>query len=174
MAGNESGRFDWEKAMLVQASHLSTAEKTVRDQFVDQYMLDRDAHGACLRIGYTGPLAVQKAFEFMDEPYVRQRIAHLEFMEEEDPKGALCRKRKIIEASLMREAHRFTSDKSHSSRVKALVALAGIYDMNAPIRTKSEVTHRGGVMLIPAVASVDDWEKAAVSSQEKLIADARH
>lgn len=172
MAGNESGRRDWEQQMLT--ASMSPAEKTIRDQFVDQYMLDRDAYGACVRIGYVGPLAVQKGFEFMEESYVRQRIAHFEFMEDENPKEALRRKQKIVEASLLREAHRFGSDKSHAARVKALTTLAAIYDMNAPVKTRTEVTHRGGVMLIPAVASVEQWEQAAISSQEKLISDARN
>lgn len=43
-------------------------------------------------------------------------------------------------------------------------------------RDKQEIenTHtlKGGVMMVPIASSVEDWEKAAAASQEKLMADA--
>jgi hypothetical protein len=48
-----------------------------------------------------------------------------------------------------------------------------VYGMDAPTRIKQEVEHRGGVMMVPVIASMDDWERTAVASQVALAEAAR-
>lgn len=40
--------------------------------------------------------------------------------------------------------------------------------MDAPTKIKSEVALRGGVMMVPGIANLEDWEKAAQASQTQL------
>jgi hypothetical protein len=132
MAGNESGR-NWEQTLLIDASHLSPGERAVRDKFVEEYLLDRDPTAACLRIGYDGPLAIQRGFEFLEESYVQKRIAYLDYhFEQEDPEAAQKRERRILKASLMREAHYRGPGSTHAARVAALSKLAQLARMDAP------------------------------------------
>jgi hypothetical protein len=39
---------------------------------------------------------------------------------------------------------------------------------------ESTVTHRGGVLMVPMIADVNNWEDVAQTSQKKLVSDARH
>ena len=34
------------------------------------------------------------------------------------------------------------------------------------------INHKGGVMAVPGIAAIDDWEAQAMKTQEKLTADA--
>lgn len=162
----------WDTSVM--QSELSPAEKELRDKFVDQYLIDMDQVAAAMRIGFMRRVALTYSAQFMDEPYVVQRIADKQRAMVENPKEEAKKRKVDIEASLWREAHYRGPDSSHSARVSALAKLCNINDMDGTAKVKSEVTHRGGVMLVPAIASVDDWEKAATASQEKLISEARH
>lgn len=73
----------------------------------------------------------------------------------------------------MREAHYRGPGSSHAARVAALGKLASIRDMDAPTKIKADLSMRGGVMMIPAIANLEDWEKAAQASQSSLQEDAK-
>jgi hypothetical protein len=43
----------------------------------------------------------------------------------------------------------------------------------ADARVATGMARRGGVMIVPGIASIEDWEREAMASQAKLIAEAR-
>jgi len=153
------------------AAELSAKEKELRDKFVDEYLLDFDQTAAAIRVGFSASFAQTYAEKFMSEPYVRQRIAALQTALAEDDKLEAELDRRRIRAALMREAHYRGPGSSHAARVSALAKLASILDMDAPTKIKSDVTMRGGVMMVPAIASLEEWEKAAQASQGDLQKD---
>ena len=153
------------------AQDLSGKEKELRDKFVDEYLLDFDQTAAAIRIGFSASFAQTYAEKFMTEPYVRQRIAALQTAMAEDEKIEAELDRRRIRAALMREAHYQGPGSSHAARVSALSKLASIRDMDAPTKIKSEVALRGGVMMVPGIANLEDWEKAAQASQTQLQED---
>ena len=153
------------------AQDLSGKEKELRDKFVDEYLLDFDQTAAAIRIGFSASFAQTYAEKFMTEPYVRQRIAALQTAMAEDEKIEAELDRRRIRAALMREAHYRGPGSSHAARVSALAKLASIRDMDAPTKIKSEMTMRGGVMMVPGIANLEDWEKAAQASQGDLQKD---
>ena len=153
------------------APELSMSEKRLRDQFVEQYMIDFNQRAAAIRIGFSASFAGEYAQRFMDEPYVRMAIANKQKAIAEDPKAESEETKRRIRAALLHEAHYTGPGSSHAARVSALAKLAAFYGMDAPIKTQNEHLHRGGVMCVPAIASVEEWEKAATESQEKLRKD---
>lgn len=167
MADDKAGSM-WDK--LVMTQELSPAEKALRDRFVTEYLVDYDAWAAAVRIGFLSTVAVQYAQMLLQEAYVQQEIRRLTIGESKDEKAAIKERRRQVEAGLLREAHRMGPGSSHMGRVQALKALAKIHDMEAPTRIKNDVTHKGGVMMIPAIANIEDWEKQAAEHQDKLIA----
>lgn len=171
MANDTPGQNFWDE--LVMQPVLSQAEKALRDKFVDEYLLDFDSYAAALRVGFLKSVANEYASQFMEDVYVRQRIMQRQTQTEASPKEATKMRRRLTEMALLREANYRGEGASHSARVSALAKLASIYDMDAPLKTKSEITHRGGVMMIPAIANLDDWEKAAQASQQQLVDEAR-
>lgn len=162
----------WDPSVM--QSELSPAEKELRNKFVDQYLIDMDPVAAAMRIGFMRRVAITYGNQFLDEPYVIQRITDRQRSAAENPKEARKARQADIEAGLWREAHYRGPDSSHSARVSALAKLCNINDMDGTTKVKADMTHRGGVMLVPAIASIEEWEKAATSSQERLISEARH
>ncbi len=73
--------------------------------------------------------------------------------------------------ALMKEAH--NQFNSGAARVAALAKLMSHYGMDAPAKTQNEHLHRGGVMMVPAIADINDWELAATNSQTRLVQEAR-
>lgn len=164
----EIAGFWAEEAM---AQDLSPKEKELRDKFVDEYLIDFDQTAAAIRIGFSASFAQTYAEKFMTEPYVRKAIAIRQHAMAEDDKIEADQDRRRIRAALMREAHYRGPGSSHAARVSALAKLASIRDMDAPTKIKSELTMRGGVMMVPGIANLEDWEKAAQASQTDLQKD---
>lgn len=159
------------QAQQVALQSLSANERAVRDKFVKEYLYDYNQVEAAIRIGFPASFAASYAERFMGEPYVLQKIAEAE-LADADELEQLETDRRRIRAALLREAHFIGPGASHAARVNALGKMASILDMDAPVKIKSETTVRGGVMAVPAIASLEEWEKAAVSSQQKLQQDA--
>jgi len=55
-----------------------------------------------------------------------------------------------------------------SARVAAVRELAAIRGFHAPVKSQVDLNTRTGVMQVPAVASLDEWEAAATASQNAL------
>ena len=153
------------------AQDLSPKEKELRDKFVTEYLMDYDQTGAAIRIGFSASFAQTYAEKFMTEPYVRKKIADMQNALAEDDKLEVELDRRRIRAALMREAHYRGAGSSHAARVSALSKLAQIRDMDAPTKIKADMNLRGGVMMVPAIANIEEWESAAQASQTNLQKD---
>ena len=117
------------------ADTLTKQERALRQGFVEQYLVDYDAIGAAIRLGYQEAFAQQYAKQFLAEPYtlrlIKEKEAEFGILTEED------QHRKKIVAGLYREAHsRFNSG---SARVAALTQLAKIIGIEAPVKTEQQV-----------------------------------
>lgn len=156
---------------------LSDRERALRDLFVREYFVDYNPFAACLRCGFMRSFAQEYAEKFMGEPYVRQQLA---IMEQTAPlpnagnKDADDFNRQRIVQGLFREAHNMTSNAS--ARVSALKELAEIYKLKEPVKAPEPKGKkaRGGIIQIPAIADVTQWEDVAVVTQEKLVEDVRN
>jgi hypothetical protein len=153
------------------AKELSASEKELRDKFVEQYIFDFDRVAAALRIGFLPSFALEWSQKFLDEPYVRLKIAEALKAKAEDEAVEDAETKRRIRASLLREANYRGAGSSHAARVGALSKLSSLYGMDAPIKTNQEITHRGGVMAVPGIADASAWEDAAQASQTKLRTD---
>lgn len=144
-------------------------EKRVKDAFCKEYLYDNNAIAACMRIGFMQPFASQFAKQFMNEAYVWWKLRQLTSDKDADDEQAQNEEVNFIKQSLIRESNYHGADSSHGARVQALGKLVAIRGMEQPKKTEVEVTHKGGVMLIPPMANIEQWEDDATASQEKLI-----
>jgi hypothetical protein len=154
------------------AADLTHREKTLRDHFVNEYLVDYDQKSAAIRIGYGSSYAHEMSVRLMQCPYVLQQISLKEANTEEED-AAIMRKRIIT--GLIREANFKGPGCSPSARVAALSKLAAIQGMDAPARSKLELTGAdgqplgGGMFVVPGIISVEDWEKLAMAQQTALV-----
>lgn len=159
--------------LLVNNEDPTGPEKAIRDKFVEEYVKDFDAFHAAIRTGFLRDFASDYSSKFLGEPYVQRLIAEARRAtvapEDEDIDSD---KQEIINA-LRREANYHGPGSSHAARVSALSKLTAILGMDAPTRSINENIHRGGVMVVPAATNLEEWEKAAMKSQQDLVNDAR-
>lgn len=163
MAENTSGPI-WGDARVME-SGMSPGEKALRDKFINEYLVDFDEYRAALRVGFLPSVAATYCKQFMNEGYVQREIARLQREQQLDPKEQQERDRELT-LSTLRQA---MQNGPYASRVQAAAKFSAILGLDAPIKTQNENIHKGGVMMVPAIANVEDWEKAAQSSQEKLV-----
>ena len=157
------------------ATNYTHREKALRDSFVSEYLVDQDAYGAAIRVGYPAPIAKEYCVRFMQEPYVLQQIAKRGAPAADSPDAVEEAKARII-AGLTREANYRGAGSSQSARVAAFGKLASIYGMDAPTRTQTELTGpdgqplNGGMFVVPGIISIEEWEKNAEAQQAALVA----
>lgn len=150
---------------------MNEREKALRDLFVSEYMIDYDQIKAAQRCGFHQQFAIEYGKKFMEEPYVQKRINEIKFADTNPAELAKFDKKRI-KAALMYEAHYRGPGSSASARVAALGKLALLEGMEAPKKTENTHVHRGGVMAVPGIANLEQWEATASASQDKLVTDA--
>lgn len=157
----------WDPSVMQQA--LSPLEKDLRERFVVEYVKDYDPVAACVRIGFMKGVAVRYGHQFLDEPFVQQLLDKHE-RQQTDPKVV----ERNIRALAWKEANSRGEGTSQSARIAALSLLADLHGLKAPTKIKAELSQTTGVFVVPAIASLEDWEKAAANAQERLMANVRH
>jgi hypothetical protein len=169
---DDDSKFDTQWMLSVaMAPELSDREKALRDLFCAEFLVDEHPIKAALRCGFQEAFAKEYAARFMNEPYVQRKIQDLKHapvdmgkMEEYD--------KQTVRAVLRREMQNEGS--TGAARVQAAAKMASILGMDKPVEVKNEHTHKGGVLMVPTIANINDWEAAAVASQAQLASDARH
>jgi phage terminase small subunit len=147
------------------ADALGVREKKIRDQFVREYLVDMDPLAAAIRCGYMQAFAKEYALKFMAEPYVQQMIqeGHGQLLSDD---GIL---KQVVKHDLLKAARYYGEGASHSARVSALAHLAKILGMDTAAKAEEqEQAHRGGVMQVPTIANITEWEAAAAAQQAEL------
>ena len=169
----ENGMFWGDGNSGETALPITAQERELRDMFVREYLKDHDYRGAAIRTGFLPQFADQYAKQFAEDPYVRKQIdmeMTRPLTKEEEAEHERVMKR-IIDARLLKAACYEGHGASHGARVSALSKLATIYGMDAPLKVEQTIQHKGGVMMVPGIAAVEDWETLALKSQEKLTSE---
>ena len=158
----------------------SPQDLELRDQFVRYYMLNYDAYGSCIRLGFEPEAAFELSKEYMSDPYVLTSITKAENArqgvksDENDlsvlPNGFVPHDEETdkqrIKSALFKEGFFRGPGSSHAARVAALKTLAQIYELDKEEKKVEKVA--SNVMVVPAMGSVDSWEQSASEQQEKL------
>lgn len=153
---------------------LTPQEKKTRDHFVREYQVDHNKLLAAIRMGYPRNLSANYGDMLFNDAYVQQRLAKAE-LKLDTPEDEAAIKQKVLQG-LLREADYTGPGASQSARVAALGRLATIFGMDAPTRSKTELTGAdgqplgGGVFVVPGIMSTEEWEKAAAAQQAALTA----
>lgn len=156
------------------AAEMPARARLIRDRFVEEYMVDYNAQAAAARIGYNASISKEYGARFMQEPYVLQQIKLKSTTPTDESPDVM--KQRIIQG-LLREANYFGAGSTASARVAALGRLATIQGLDAPSRSRTELTgadgqplNAGGVFVVPGLMTTEEWEQAAKAQQAQLTA----
>lgn len=86
-----------------------------------------------------------------------------------DDTSPLCQKKVTTVKTFKDGSQTETTTLESVSKMDAAKTLIRMKGWDAPV--KVDVNHSGGVMMVPMAGSIEDWEKAASASQEKLMAE---
>jgi len=135
------------------------------ERFVQEFLVDRDAHQAALRTGVARINLKKTVQKWMSSPEILNAIKLATMnMKIED----MVSPQQVI-AGFMDVA--FDKNAPASARNSALKELASLKEMYKPEEQGRNVA---GVMLIPAAPALTDWAAAALAQQQKLKDDVRH
>ncbi len=160
---------DWVWAAM--EPELTEIEKELRIRFVDEYLVDYNVTLAASRVGFQFDFAKDYGAKFIRESFVQKLIKQKEHAKAVDPKAVEEYNKARVIATLVKVME--DGGAKHSARVSAAAQLKGIYGMDKPVVAKNEHTIKGGVLMVPAIANLDDWEAVAKAQQAKLVADVR-
>lgn len=146
---------------------LTDREKALRNLFVSEYLKDYDKIAAAQRCGFELALAQEWANKLWAEPYVQIRISALRTSADVNQVELADYNRRRIREGLTKEAFYYGPGSSHSARVSALKALAELEGYGKSDGKQPGST--GGVMQVPGVADVTNWEQIASDSQDSLM-----
>lgn len=154
------------------APTMTPQERALRDLFVAEYLVDFNATKAAMRCGFGKQFAVEYAKKFMAEPYVQQRISGIQKLDQRDEVSLEKFNKRRVQEQLMEEAHYHGPGSSQAARVAALKALADMYGMGSAAQARQAAQGggqvAGGVMVVPEIADVTNWEQTAMGSQKAL------
>ena len=168
--GSDQQAADPADSAVPEQNSLTEKEKALRDLFVAEYLVDYDRLAAAMRCGFEFQLAMEWSARLFQEPYVQQRIARLRISADVDQDSLEEYNKRRVREGLISEAFYRGPGSSHSARVSALKALATINGMVPKGDLgKGGPSEKGGVMAVPGIADIDDWEKTASASQDALV-----
>lgn len=141
--------------------------KLTLETFARQYIVDFNQKRAALRMGYTELLAGTQGHKLFWHPYTQAYlVALIRGLEEHTIVG-----RNDVLAGLLREAHAYGGDSSSMTRIAAWKEIAKILGMYV---AKIEISQNSsGVMEVPLVRDVNEWEQIASVSQGLLMEAAK-
>lgn len=140
-------------------------ERALYDLFCQEYLVDLDATRAASRCGFQAGLAADYGKMLYTKSYIQKRLAALQRMKGDevaerdfDAINTRARLRAIINDDRQKAA----------ARVAAARELNAMHERKMQAKALDAVNQRGGIVMLPAIANLDEWEKAAVGSQAAL------
>lgn len=140
------------------------AMKTRIHKFVPEYIKDFNGARAWMRCGWNAPQPYTEAAELLRHPYAQYWLAKT--MERAEEKAIVSRNDVLF--GLKKEANApdsFAADSN--SRIAAWKTLGKILGMETT-KIEASVDVNGGVMAVPVVGSIEEWEAMAKASQQTL------
>jgi hypothetical protein len=164
VTGDESQGSDaW--AWAAMEPEPTARDKALYDLFAEEFLVDGDPIMAAYRCGFMDGFAKEWGERLFRKAYVQKRIKQLRDIIPDEKTEATYLKRVVINTLRETATNKYAKD---SARVQAAAQLKQILGMDAPVKSTQEITHKGGVIMVPAIANIDDWEAAAQASQGAL------
>jgi hypothetical protein len=173
MASPQDQQKDSMWAWAMMEPELSEREKALRDKFCEEYIKDENEYKACSRVGFAAAFVPEMAKLFMRESYVTKKIRAMQEEQLHGPEKDAKQTARDIAISVYKEVALNKFEKG-AARVAAASGLVNLHGIAAPTKSQVDVNHRGGVLMVPAIASLNDWESIAMATQRGLVSDVRN
>lgn len=155
---NTNDMFD---GTLLSAGELSSAEL----RFVDEYLIDRDPMLAAIRTGVASIVLKKTVIKWMNDGRIRQAI---QLKTDSIELDLMITPQRIMAGFIDVAFDRAAPSSARNSALRELAALKKMYPDDA-----DKGKQRSGVVFIPGVLSIKDWDEAAQAQQNALKEDVK-
>lgn len=140
-------------------------EMQLFELFCQEYLIDRNATLAASRCGFMAEMAEEYGKRLFRKSYVQKRLKVLRSLDVTTTSNVEYDRALTVDV-----CRAVASDPSvkGSARIAAVRELSSIRGFHAPVKSQVDVNSRGGIVMLPGIASLDDWERAAQASQSAL------
>lgn len=153
------------KKQIRKTEDTSETEDTLEARFVNEYLVDFDPYLAAVRAGVPRLQAKPKAKVLLGTMAVQKAI--VERVDAMRPSDIATPQRILM--GLMREAGRAVFDGDRIGALKSVhEVLKDIRKQEKEDAESAKTGKKGGVMLVPGIPALSDWEEAATASQAVL------
>ena len=150
---------------------LTQDEINVRHLFVEHFVVNYNYVDSCIAIGFDWATVIEYASVFKTDSYV-QKLIYEKAKEKQDNESTQAYQFNLVKRTLI---ECMTSPKrGDTTRLQAAKIMSTQLGMEAPVKVDQKVEHSGGVIAVPGIADITDWEKSAIDSQTKLVLDTRN
>lgn len=141
------------------------AELQLYELFCQEYLVDRNPTLAASRCGFMAEMAEEYGKRMFRKSYVQKRLRVLRSLDVTSTANVDYDRSLVIDTC--RAVAADPAMKS-SARIAAARELASIRGFHAPAKTQVDLNSRGGIVMLPGIANLEDWEAAAQRSQTAL------
>lgn len=148
----------------------SNAEKALFETFCREFLVDRSYVRAASRCGFQAQFAVEYGKLLYAKSYVQKRLAEMERQkpnEKQEKEFDAVNTRARLRAIINDESQKA------SARVAAARELNAMHGLHAATKINMNTNTRGSGVIVVPVGTLDEWEKMATASQQKLIEESR-
>lgn len=146
------------------------SEKNLFETFCREYLVDRSYTRAASRCGFQVQFAQEYGKLIFGRSYVQRRLAEMERQrpnEKQEKEFDAINTRARLRAIINDESQKA------SARVAAARELNAMHGLHAATKINMNTTTRNSGVIVVPVGSLDEWEKMATASQQKLIEESR-
>jgi hypothetical protein len=145
-------------------------ERALYDVFCQEYLVDLDVVRAASRCGFQAGFAADYGRMLYQKSYVQKKIAELQRskLDEKD-------EREFDAINIRARLRSIINDQNQkaSARVAAARELNAMHGLHHQEKAASDVGQRAGIVLLPSIANLSEWEAAATASQSALTEESR-
>lgn len=144
--------------------NLSDVEIELYDKFFVEYMHDFNIINAAIRCGFSIAFAKDHGQRMFTSPYIQRKLKEHYGSDNATQKSDI----ELVKATL----RNVMLNGTWKDRVSAAGQMKGILGIDAPIKTQQVGSeHRGGVLRLPSIANLNQWEKTAIEHQREIMKD---
>lgn len=133
-------------------------------KFIDEYLVDRDAHAAALRAGVARINVKKRVQQWMSDTRILKAI---QLKTDNTDLDKMISPQRIMAGFIDVAFDRNAPSASRNTALRELAQLKKMYGDDDKDRAPS------GVIMVPVAGTLQDWKEMAMASQQKLKDDVR-
>jgi len=153
--------------LAMKADTLTQIERDTIDKYIIEYVFDKDEEKAAIRMGISRVYAKSIAKNFVDTPYFQIKLKEYSIEKDALLDDADLLRREIVRNLI--DVMKYNGENaSQSARISSAKEISAIMGLAAKQQLSNEDEFANGVMVLPSLLPIDEWNSQSIASQAAL------